>query len=143
DRIHGRSAERSKIFNAISRREKPPRQGFKARECIMRWSSRRDGTIAVYDDVYPNDNLLVVEPIVTTFTPMHGNGRWLAISGHGVEQVIHAPLRAHSQKPDEIAERIERLVGDVPRIELFARTRRPGGSAWRNEVDKFPNGGGV
>lgn len=108
----------------------------------MRWSSRRDGTIAVYDDVYPNDDLLVVEPIVTTFTPTHGNGRWLAIRGRGykrqsqgVEQVIHAPLRAHSQKPDEIAERIERLVGDVPRIELFARTRRPGWSAWGNEVD--------
>jgi len=116
----------------------------------MRWSSRREGTIAVYDDVYPNDDLLVVEPIVTTFTPTHGNGRWVAISGRGykrqsqgVEQVIHAPLRAHSQKPDEIAERIERLVGDVPRIELFARTRRPGWSAWGNEVDKFPNGGGV
>ena len=41
----------------------------------MRWGSRRDGTIAVYDDVYPNDDLLVVEPIVTTFTPTHGNGR--------------------------------------------------------------------
>ena len=75
---------------------------------------------------------------------------WLAIRGRGykrqsqgVEQVIHAPLRAHSQKPDEIAERIERLVGDMPRIELFARTRRPGWSAWGNEVDKFPNGGGV
>jgi len=71
---------------------------------------------------------------------------WLAIRGRGyerqckgVEQVIHAPLRAHSQKPDEIVERIERLVGDVPRIELFARTHRPNWSAWGDELDKFSN----
>jgi len=69
---------------------------------------------------------------------------WLATRGRGykrrsqgVEQVIHAPLRAHSQKPDEIAARIERLVGDVPKIELFARTRRPGWSCWGDELDKF------
>jgi len=69
---------------------------------------------------------------------------WLAMRGRGykrqcqgVEQVIHAPLRAHSQKPDEIIERIERLVGDVPRIELFARAHRPGWTVWGDEVGKF------
>jgi N6-adenosine-specific RNA methylase IME4 len=43
-----------------------------------------------------------------------------------VHSVIEAPVRGHSQKPDEIYERIERLCGDVPRIELFARQRREG-----------------
>lgn len=27
--------------------------------------------------------------------------------------------------------------GDLPRVELFARTRRPGWDAWGNEVEKF------
>jgi N6-adenosine-specific RNA methylase IME4 len=73
---------------------------------------------------------------------------WLAVRGRGykrqsqgVEQVLHAPLREHSRKPDEIAHRIEQLVGDVPRVELFARTRRPGWTAWGDEIDRF-NGGG-
>jgi N6-adenosine-specific RNA methylase IME4 len=67
---------------------------------------------------------------------------WLAIRGkgykrneQGIEQVLHAPIQEHSRKPDEIAERIVRLTGDVPRIELFARGRvKPGWSAWGDEV---------
>jgi N6-adenosine-specific RNA methylase IME4 len=69
---------------------------------------------------------------------------WLAVRGRGyrrqaqgVPQVLHAPIRRHSQKPDEIATRIERLVGDVPRVELFARGRRDGWRRWGNEIDKF------
>lgn len=63
-------------------------------------------------------------------------GRWndLRVS-RAVRQVITAPVRAHSQKPDEAAERLLQLVGDVPRIELFARVRRPGWMAWGNEVE--------
>lgn len=69
---------------------------------------------------------------------------WLAIRGkgykrneQGVEQVLHAPLRQHSRKPDEIAERILALTGDVPRIELFARQRRKGWDSWGLEANKF------
>lgn len=69
---------------------------------------------------------------------------WLATRGKGykrqsasVRQVVHAPLREHSRKPDEIATSIEQLTGDVPRIELFARTKRPGWSVWGNETDRF------
>jgi N6-adenosine-specific RNA methylase IME4 len=72
---------------------------------------------------------------------------WLAIRGRGykrqcqgVEQVIHAPLREHSRKPDETATRIERLVGDIPKIELFARTRRAGWFSWGSELDRFSEG---
>jgi N6-adenosine-specific RNA methylase IME4 len=67
---------------------------------------------------------------------------WLAIRGkgykrvkQGVEQVLHAPIREHSRKPDEIAQRIVELTGDLPRIELFARHRRPGWDAWGNQVN--------
>ena len=44
------------------------------------------------------------------------------------------PLREHSRKPDEIRDAIVELVGDLPRIELFARQRFDGWDAWGNEV---------
>ncbi|WAH38590.1 MT-A70 family methyltransferase [Alicyclobacillus dauci] len=52
----------------------------------------------------------------------------------GVHSVVLAPICEHSRKPDEVRARIERLMGDVPRIELFARTRIPGWDSWGNEV---------
>lgn len=59
----------------------------------------------------------------------------LPVVDHGVHSVVQALQRAHSQKPDDVMERIERLHGaDVRRIELFARRRRPGWSAWGNQV---------
>jgi len=65
----------------------------------------------------------------------------LAIRGHpkrqarNVHQVILAPLERHSKKPDEARRRIEALMGDVPRIELFARQTSPGWDVWGNEVN--------
>lgn len=52
----------------------------------------------------------------------------------GVHSVVRAPLRAHSQKPPEVRERIVELMGDVPRVELFARVRPEGWDAWGDEV---------
>ena len=52
----------------------------------------------------------------------------------GVRQVINAVRREHSRKPDEARDRLVALLGDVPRIELFARTKTPGWDVWGNEV---------
>jgi N6-adenosine-specific RNA methylase IME4 len=54
----------------------------------------------------------------------------------GVRQLIVAPRREHSRKPDEQYERIERLVAG-PYLELFARQSRPGWDSWGNETTKF------
>jgi N6-adenosine-specific RNA methylase IME4 len=51
-----------------------------------------------------------------------------------VSQLVIAPLRRHSQKPDEVAMRLVDLMGDVPRVELFARGERPGWDVWGNEA---------
>ena len=51
-----------------------------------------------------------------------------------VHQLIDTPLEAHSQKPDEVRRKIVRLLGDLPRVELFARTYPPGWDVWGNEV---------
>lgn len=54
----------------------------------------------------------------------------------GVRQVVMAPRREHSRKPDEVAQRIEQLVAG-PYCELFARADREGWHVWGDEVGKF------
>ena len=53
----------------------------------------------------------------------------------GVRQMITArrPER-HSEKPAEARHRLERLMGDVPRVELFARCTVAGWASWGDEV---------
>lgn len=50
--------------------------------------------------------------------------------------ILFAPRREHSRKPDEQYGRIERLVAG-PYLELFARQAWPGWAAWGNQTDKF------
>jgi N6-adenosine-specific RNA methylase IME4 len=52
-----------------------------------------------------------------------------------VHSVISAPVGKHSAKPGEARDRIVQLMGDVPRVELFARERAAGWDAWGNEID--------
>jgi N6-adenosine-specific RNA methylase IME4 len=59
----------------------------------------------------------------------------LATKGHpqrfsrSIRQLIIAPRREHSRKPDDVYERIEALVAG-PYVELFARSQRPGWESW-------------
>lgn len=85
-----------------------------------------------------------------SFDSFWGMGRWtrantefclLATKGKpkrksaGVHQLIYAPIDKHSKKPSETRERITALVGELPRVELFARNSAPGWDLWGNEVD--------
>lgn len=54
-----------------------------------------------------------------------------------VRQLVVEPIREHSRKPDRIRNDIVQLFGDLPRLELFARTSREGWDAWGNQVDRF------
>ena len=84
--------------------------------------------------------------------PFFGMGNWtranaelclLGIKGNlkrksaKVAQVVMSPLREHSRKPDEIRDKIVELMGDIPKIELFARQRFKGWDCWGNETNKF------
>ena len=51
-----------------------------------------------------------------------------------VRNLVISQRREHSRKPDEVRDRIVDLVGDVPRIELFAREATPGWDTWGDEV---------
>jgi N6-adenosine-specific RNA methylase IME4 len=52
----------------------------------------------------------------------------------GDTPAVIAPMTKHSEKPEEVQDRIERLVPG-PYLELFGRRRRPGWSVVGNEVD--------
>jgi len=52
----------------------------------------------------------------------------------GVRQFISEKATIHSKKPDEVRNRIVKLMGDLPRIELFARRKVEGWDCWGNEV---------
>lgn len=57
------------------------------------------------------------------------------VKQRNVHQVILAPVSRHSEKPHETRERITALMGEVPRVELFARKTTPGWDVWGNEVE--------
>jgi site-specific DNA-methyltransferase (adenine-specific) len=53
----------------------------------------------------------------------------------GVKQIILSPKTKHSEKPDEARKRIVELMGDLPRIELFARKKTEGWDAIGYDID--------
>jgi site-specific DNA-methyltransferase (adenine-specific) len=61
-------------------------------------------------------------------------GKTLKPARHDVLQVIHAPRGKHSEKPEAVARRIERLYSGVRKIELFARRERPGWTCVGHEL---------
>ena len=83
-------------------------------------------------------------------TWFYGMGFWtrsnsevclLATRGHpkrqsaGIHQFVISHIEQHSKKPDIVRDKIVQLVGDLPRVELFARQKTPGWDVWGNEVD--------
>jgi len=114
--------------------------GFEYKTCAFIWAKAHANQLEMFQD---------------HIDPYMGLGYWtransepclLATRGHpkrmnaDVKQAIIEPRREHSRKPDCIYERIERLV-EGPYLELFARTERPGWTAWGNEVGKFKHAG--
>jgi N6-adenosine-specific RNA methylase IME4 len=78
-------------------------------------------------------------------TPFFGMGNWsranvelCLIATRGEPKRKHADVKQfcwqkigrHSEKPAEIRDRIVRLMGDVPRVEMFARHEIPGWDRW-------------
>jgi len=56
------------------------------------------------------------------------------VKRHNVRSYIESKRTKHSEKPHEVRERIVDLVGDVPKIELFARHKVDGWDYWGNEM---------
>lgn len=56
------------------------------------------------------------------------------IVSHKVRQLVEAVRGGHSEKPGEVRDRIVSLLGDRPRVELFAREATLGWDAWGDEL---------
>ena len=57
------------------------------------------------------------------------------VKKHNVKSLIESERMEHSKKPNEVRTRIVELVGDIPRVELFARQKVDGWDSWGNEVE--------
>ena len=51
-----------------------------------------------------------------------------------ISQIVYKPRREHSRKPAVVRRKIVELVGNLPRIELFARQKTKGWDVWGDEV---------
>jgi N6-adenosine-specific RNA methylase IME4 len=58
------------------------------------------------------------------------------VLSHGERNLVVAPVREHSRKPDVLHDVMLRLYGG-PGAELFAREAREGWEAWGNELGRF------
>ena len=52
-----------------------------------------------------------------------------------VSQIIDSVVGEHSEKPAIVRDKIVELIGDLPRIELFARQKVEGWDSWGNEKE--------
>jgi N6-adenosine-specific RNA methylase IME4 len=75
---------------------------------------------------------------------VRGRGFAVRSEAKDIPSVIVAPVprengrRVHSRKPDKFFDMVERRTLGA-RLEMFARTRRPGWDAWGNELDAHDN----
>lgn len=63
-------------------------------------------------------------------------GKPLPRISHSVRQIVLTPIDKHSRKPAEVRGRIVELLGDLPRVELFARDKTPGWDVYGDEVEE-------
>lgn len=64
-----------------------------------------------------------------------GEGTHKLVKKHNVRSLIESQRLKHSQKPNEVRKRIVELLGDLSRIELFAREKVLGWDVWGDEVE--------
>jgi len=57
-----------------------------------------------------------------------------AIITEDLPQVVEARRRVHSEKLDEAYEALEQLFGNVRRLDMYSRQRRPEWTSWGNDL---------
>jgi N6-adenosine-specific RNA methylase IME4 len=111
--------------------------GFKYSTRAFTWLKTEDtwcpGDPLMEADLYGGLGLTVRHQTEIVLLARRGNCRRQA---KDVRELILAPRREHSRKPNEFFARVERYCAG-PYVDLFARERRPGWAAWGDEVTKF------
>jgi N6-adenosine-specific RNA methylase IME4 len=98
---------------------------------------------------YSTCGFVWIKENIVADTPFFGLGNYtranselclIATKGHieridaSISQVIQSKREEHSKKPEVVRELICKLVGKLPRIELFARQKSEGWDRWGNEI---------
>lgn len=118
--------------------------GFKYKSIAFQWIKLNKATRL--------DDFLITTPLdILKKVCFFGLGRWtrgntepclIATKGKpkrisaSISQLIFSPLTRHSAKPPETRDKIIDLIGDLPKIELFARDHIDGWDSWGNEVKR-------
>lgn len=102
--------------------------GFKYKTCGFCWIKRtKNGKIHLGMGHYTRGNAELCLIGIKNKKPK--------FQTRSLSQVVESEIRKHSQKPDEIRDKIVELCGNLPRIELFAREHADGWDCWGNEVE--------
>jgi N6-adenosine-specific RNA methylase IME4 len=127
----------------------PPRSVYLAKPLMEAWGFAFSGR--AFEWAKLNKRVVNTRPIADSKNWFMGNGYgtrhntedcWLGRRGKpqrkskGVRELIVAPIREHSRKPDEVYQRIEALCAG-PYVELFARQQWPGWICVGDQVGKF------
>lgn len=87
--------------------------------------TRKDGQPIGAQGIPPTAVKPVVEVVLLATT--NRRGRPFPLQDSAIRQVVFAPRGKHSEKPEEVRQRIARIYGaDRKKIELFARKRTEG-----------------
>jgi len=114
--------------------------GFHYRGVAYVWvKTRKDGGIINGQGIPPTFTKPTTEFLLAGSSNKRGRTGKILI--HNQPQVIFAPRTGkHSGKPAIFRDLIVDLLGDRPRIELFARQRVPGWDAIGDELEDMPGG---
>lgn len=98
--------------------------GFRPVTFIFTWVKLNKSGVGYYSGLgrYTNSN--------SEYAIVARKGKGLKRLDKSVKQLIVEPIGVHSAKPQEQYNRLYRLYGDVPRIELFARDINPPPKGW-------------
>lgn len=101
--------------------------GFEYKTCAFCWVKRtKNGKIHLGMGHYTRGN--------AELCLIGIKGKKPQFQTRALSQIVESEIRKHSQKPDEVRDKIVELCGDIPRIELFARQYADGWDCWGNEV---------
>jgi N6-adenosine-specific RNA methylase IME4 len=89
--------------------------------------------------------LIVMKPRIGMGNFTRSNAEFLLIgtqgkvvrANAGVPSVVVTETREHSRKPDEVRGMLEKLFGDMRRLEMFSRATVPGWDSWGLEAGVF------
>jgi len=138
--------------------------GFKYKTCFVNWvKTTKDGTkpafgvgyytrsnaelclVAVRGKIASYKRLLPDEPergaskmsSILHEEDANSGVNFLSMLDNSTVPVVMSPRREHSRKPPVVRTMITQLLGDLPRVELFAREQSEGWGSLGNDVQHF------